>query len=209
MVKHHEERQQGRNMRLLRGLREDVRFVKNWASNPLTTGAVSPSGKALAKNMAMPVDPNDTRPVIELGPGTGSVTKALLQHGVKPQRLFAVEYNPEFCTFLRERFEGCTFIQGDAYNIRSTLDAAGVLEASTFVSSLPLFTRPMADRCHLLNEALDILPEGGEFVQFSYALVPPVRAKDLDVECTLDVGRWIVLNVPPARVWRYKRKTSK
>ena len=195
-------------MRLLRGLRDDARFIKNWASKPLTTGAVSPSGKALAKNMAMPVDPQDTRPVIELGPGTGAVTKALLQHGVLPKRLFAVEYNPEFCIFLRERFEGCTIIQGDAYNIRDTLDAHGVEAPSTFVSSLPLFTRPLADRCRLVDEALAMLPPGGEFVQFSYALVPPVRPKDLTVECTLDVGRWIVLNVPPARVWRYKRKAA-
>lgn len=193
-----------RKDRLLRGLKDDARFLKNWASKPLTTGAVSPSGKALAQRMARSVDLNSDVPVIELGPGTGSVTKALLEHGVVPKRLFAVEFNPDFCKLLRQRFPDCNILQGDAYAIKSTLAEYGVEEASSFVSSLPLFTRPLADRVSLIDAALSLMPKGGEFIQFSYALVPPVKVEEIPVPCELNVSPWIMLNLPPARVWRYK-----
>lgn len=193
-----------RKDRLLRGLKDDARFLKNWASKPLTTGAVSPSGKALAQRMARSVDLNSDVPVIELGPGTGSVTKALLEHGVVPKRLFAVEFNPDFCKLLRQRFPDCNILQGDAYAIKGTLAEYGVEEASSFVSSLPLFTRPLADRVSLIDAALSLMPKGGEFIQFSYALVPPVKVEEIPVPCELNVSPWIMLNLPPARVWRYK-----
>lgn len=193
-----------RKVRLLSGLKDDARFLKNWASKPLTTGAVSPSGKALAQRMARPVDLNSDVPVVELGPGTGAVTKALLEHGVHPKRLFAVEFNPDFCKLLRKRFPDCNILQGDAYNIKNTLADYGVNEASSFVSSLPLFTRPLADRISLINAAIALMPKGGEFIQFSYALVPPVKVEEIPVPCELNVSPWIMLNLPPARVWRYK-----
>lgn len=193
-----------RRERILRGLKDDARFLKNWASKPLTTGAVSPSGKALAQRMARPVDLNSDIPVVELGPGTGAVTKALLQHGVEPKRLFAVEYNKDFCTLLRQRFPLCNILQGDAYAIKETLAANDIHEASSFVSSLPLFTRPLADRVSLITAALALMPKGGEFIQFSYALVPPVKTDEIPVPCELNVSPWIMLNLPPARVWRYK-----
>lgn len=193
-----------RKVRLLSGLKDDARFLKNWASKPLTTGAVSPSGKALAQRMARPVGLNSDVPVIELGPGTGAVTKALLEHGVHPKRLFAVEFNPDFCKLLRKRFPDCNILQGDAYSIQKTLADYGVHEASSFVSSLPLFTRPLADRISLINAAISLMPKGGEFIQFSYALVPPVKVEEMSFPCELNVSPWIMLNLPPARVWRYK-----
>jgi len=63
---------------------DEVRFLHSWLQNPLRTGAVSPSGRALAKTMAGFVDPKQDGPVIELGPGTGPVTSALIARGVAP-----------------------------------------------------------------------------------------------------------------------------
>ena len=77
---------------------DEVRFLCNWMGRPLTTGAVSPSGKALTKLMASFVDPADPRPVVELGPGTGVVTKALLDRGVAPERLLFFSDNPRELT---------------------------------------------------------------------------------------------------------------
>ena len=91
-----------------------ARFLGRWARNPLQTGAVAPSGKHLAQLMASYVDVNGTGPIVELGPGTGPVTSALLRHGVAPERLFLLEYSSEFCDLLRKRFPGVTVIQGDA-----------------------------------------------------------------------------------------------
>ena len=70
-------------------LDDEVRFIRSWFEKPLTMGAISPSGKLLARTMASYVDPSIPGPVIELGPGTGPVTEALVEQGVDPSRLGA------------------------------------------------------------------------------------------------------------------------
>jgi len=186
-----------------RRLPDEMRFLKNWLGNPLRTGAVAPSGPQLAALMASLLDSDLPGPVIELGPGTGVVTSAILARGIGADRLVSIEYNPDFCSLLRERFPGVTFVQGDAYAIGKTL--AGIAEAplAGVVSSLPLFTRPPAERLALINEALDLLAPGAPFIQFSYALVPPVPAGAGDFEITR--SNWVLRNLPPARVWTYRR----
>ncbi len=182
---------------------DEVRFLCNWMGRPLTTGAVSPSGKALTKLMASFVDPADPRPVVELGPGTGVVTKALLDRGVSPERLVSIEFNPDFCALLRKRFSGVNIIQGDAYTLGETLKGTVDGEISAVVSSLPLFTRPPEMRRALILEALGRMPAGRPLIQFSYAPVPPVPAEP--GLFTVEHTHWVVMNLPPARVWLYRR----
>src|ERR1700739_710555 len=81
-------------------LDDEVRFIRSWIERPLSIGAVTPSGKLLARAMARYVDPTSTGPVVELGPGTGPVTEALVEAGVDPARLVLVEFNPNFCRIL-------------------------------------------------------------------------------------------------------------
>ena len=96
-------------------LDDEVRFLSTWLQSPLKTGALSPSSPALAKAMALEIDPSVPGPVVELGPGTGPVTEAILARGITPQRLILVEFNQEFCALLRRRFPGVTVIEGDGY----------------------------------------------------------------------------------------------
>ncbi len=84
-------------------------------------GAVMPSGRVLARTMAQYVDINSTGPVVELGPGTGAITNALIEHGVDQKRLVLVEYNPGFCALLRDRYPQAKVVQGDAYTLRDSL----------------------------------------------------------------------------------------
>lgn len=182
---------------------EDLKFLKTWAAKPLTTGAVSPSGRWLARAMAAAVDPIWTGTVVELGPGTGAVTAALLARGVSFDRLVAVEYNPDFAEHLRARFPGLRVIVGDAYEFADTLRHAGVGDVAAVVSSLPLFTQPPLRRRHLLEQSMKALEPTRPFIQFSYALVPPVPAEA--GSWTLDVSGWIMRNLPPARVWTYRK----
>ena len=139
--------------------------------------------------------------MIELGPGTGPVTEALIRRGVAQDRLVLVEYNPEFCRLLKRRFPRATIVQGDAYDLRSTL--AGVLreKAAATVSSLPLFTKPLDVRIELLEAAQEAMHPHAPFVQFTYAVVPPIpRLTGVRVEASERI--W--LNLPPARVWIYR-----
>ena len=82
---------------------DDLRFIRTWFEKPLSMGAVAPSGRVLARTMARYVDPKGDGPIIELGPGTGPVTDALIKNGVDPSRLVLVEFDPAFCRLLQER----------------------------------------------------------------------------------------------------------
>jgi len=179
-----------------------VRFVRTWS----TTGAIAPSGRALARRMTDHVDPSASDPVLELGPGTGVVTRALIELGVAPERIVAVEFNPEFCTILERRYPQIRVIQGDAYDLATTLGGFHEGSFTAAVSSLPLLLRPPPDRRGLVLDVLSRLATGGALTQFSYSPKPPVPPSP--VEYSLDGSGWIVMNMPPARVWTYRPADS-
>jgi phosphatidylethanolamine/phosphatidyl-N-methylethanolamine N-methyltransferase len=170
---------------------------------PLSMGAVSPSGKALTKLMASFVDPDDTLPIIELGPGTGVVTQALLERGVAPERIVSIEYSPDFCRLLEKRFTGIRIIQGDAYALDQALAGCIVGPVGAVISSLPLLTQPPKRRSALISDSFARLSPGRPFIQFSYGLNSPIPP-DPGLFSTSHTG-WVMKNVPPARVWVYRR----
>jgi Ribosomal RNA adenine dimethylase len=102
-------------------LDDEVRFLRSWIEKPLHVGAVMPSGRLLARTMAQYVDASSQAPVVELGPGTGAITSALIERGIDQKRLVLVEYNPGFCALLRDRYPHATVVQGDAYTLRDSL----------------------------------------------------------------------------------------
>lgn len=182
---------------------DDVRFFRSWFEKPLSTGAVMPSSKLLARTMAHYVDPESDGPVIELGPGTGPITEALMEHGVDEQRLVLVEFNPGFCRLLRARYPAATVLQGDAYRLRHMLGDTIFRRAAAVVSGLPLVTKPLRTRLRLLNEAFGLLAPGAPFVQFTYSVVPPIPRSLAGVRVEASERIW--LNLPPARVWVYRK----
>src|SRR4029077_8634782 len=127
-------------------LDDEMQFIRSWIEKPLSTGAVMPSGKALARTMARYVDVQSSGPVIELGPGTAPVTEALVEHGVDPARLILVEFNPVFCRLLRTPYPAATVVQGDAYLWRRLFKPYGREPAAAVVSGLPLVTKPLRTR---------------------------------------------------------------
>lgn len=175
-----------------------VRFIRTWG----TTGAIAPSGRALARRMVADVDPAASEPVLELGPGTGVVTRALIERGVAPARIIAVEFNLAFCRVLAERCPGVRIVNGDAYDLERSL--AGVYGGpfAAAVSSLPLLLRPAEQRLALVRDVLARLAHGGTLAQFSYSPKPPVPPSPRNYR--LDGSGWIVMNMPPARVWTYR-----
>jgi phosphatidylethanolamine/phosphatidyl-N-methylethanolamine N-methyltransferase len=184
-------------------LDDEVSFLRSWIERPLTIGAVTPSSKLLARKMASYVDPESDGPVVELGPGTGPVTEALVEAGVSPSRLVLVEFNPTFCRLLRSRYPEATLVQGDAYSLRRLLETLLLQPAAAVVSGLPLVTKPIKMRLRLLRDAFDLMLPGAPFVQFTYSVASPVpqRLQGLSVEASERI--W--MNLPPARVWVYRR----
>ena len=188
-----------------RGIRldDEVRFIRSWMERPLSIGAVTPSGKMLARTMARYVDPNSDGPVVELGPGTGPVTEALVEAGVAPSRLVLVEFNPSFCRILRSRYPDATLVQGDAYSIRRLLETLLIEPAAAVVSGLPLVTKPIRERWRLIRDAFDLMVPGAPFVQFTYSVASPLPKRLGGF--TAEASERIWMNLPPARVWVYRR----
>jgi phosphatidylethanolamine/phosphatidyl-N-methylethanolamine N-methyltransferase len=188
-----------------KGLRldDEVRFIRSWLDKPLATGAVTPSGRFLARAMARQVDIDIPGPVVELGPGTGPITEALVDHGVDPARLVLVEFNPVFCRLLRTRYPQATVVQGDAYNLKRLLANILPSPAAAVVSGLPLLTKPVRTRVRLINDVFQLSPDAS-FIQFTYSMTTPPIPKGL-ARVETEASDRIWLNFPPARVWVYRR----
>src|ERR1700746_49947 len=197
--------QQIKRFELKRGIRidDEARFIRSWFERPLSTGAVTPSGKILARAMARYVDPKSAGPVVELGPGTGPVTDALVAAGVHRSRLVLVEFNPAFCRILRARYPEATLVQGDAYSMRRLLEALLLQPAAAVVSGLPLVTKPITMRLRLVRAAFDLMLPGAPFVQFTYSVASPLPKRLGGF--TVEASERIWMNIPPARVWVYRK----
>jgi phosphatidylethanolamine/phosphatidyl-N-methylethanolamine N-methyltransferase len=185
-------------------LDDEVRFLRSWIEKPLHMGAVMPSGRVLARTMAQYVDIKSSGPVVELGPGTGAITSALIEHGVDQKRLVLVEYNPGFCALLRDRYPHAKVVQGDAYKLRDSLWDVLNVPASAVVSGLPLVTKPMLTRLKLIRDAFLALAPGAPFVQFTYSVAPPIPKSLPGVSTEASERIW--MNLPPARVWVYRKR---
>jgi phosphatidylethanolamine/phosphatidyl-N-methylethanolamine N-methyltransferase len=189
-----------------KGLRldDEVRFIRSWLEKPLSIGAVTPSGRFLARTMARYVDIDIPGPIIELGPGTGPVTEALVARGVDPARLVLVEFNPVFCRLLRSRYPEATVVQGDAYSLKRLLETLLKEPAAAVVSGLPLLTKPVKTRLRLINDAFALLRPEAPFIQFTYSMTTPPIPKGLS-GVTTQASERIWMNLPPARVWIYRK----
>ena len=174
-------------------------FLKGLFHDPFSVSAPTPSSPTLARAIAAEVDPFRDGIVVELGPGTGAVTRALLERGVAPDRLIAIERDPDFVELLRQRFPKVHTFRGDALRFEGFLPQTGAVSA--VVSGLPLLHLPLRARCDLLHRALNCRGDG-PFVQLSYGWRPLAPA-DSSIAVT---GKIVWRNFPPAHVWTYVRK---
>jgi phosphatidylethanolamine/phosphatidyl-N-methylethanolamine N-methyltransferase len=180
-------------------------FLQECLRKPKQMGAVAPSSPRLAKAMAhwLPDDPQDY--VLELGPGTGVVTEALLARGLNPKRLIAIEKSPALAEVLQKQFPQIRVISGDAGEMDTLLHQhTGARQAGAVISSLPLRSFPKELEALVTRKIHDILKPGGCWVQFTYHTYKKWinGSRPFDFHST-DFVLW---NLPPARVLRYRKK---
>lgn len=182
------------------------RFLRSWLNDPLAVGAVAPSGRALARSMSRELSPGHR--VVELGPGTGIVTREILARGVLPGDLVLVERCEGFAEHLEREHPAVTVLRGDA-----TEPQAGLAPLrGTFdfiVSGLPLVLFSREQKLRLLEECFGLLREQGALIQFTYGGRCPVARRDLErrglfAKC---IG-FIALNMPPAFIYRIARQDA-
>jgi phosphatidylethanolamine/phosphatidyl-N-methylethanolamine N-methyltransferase len=187
---------------------DEAYFLKTLIGSPRLTGAVSPSGRYLARAMARAAGSSGDGLVIELGPGTGPVTKALVENGVSRPNLVLVEYEAGFCRMLAQRFPGIRVIKGDAYDLPRTLAEFSGHRVRAIVSSLPLLNQPADVRAKLIEDAFELMGPEGVFVQFTYGLISPVPAEACKGKFSAYRSAPIWRNMPPARVWTYRADSA-
>ena len=180
----------------------NLRFLRALVTHPKSIGAIAPSSRALGRAIARQIDPAAQGPVLELGPGTGVLTQAILDHGIAPDRLTLVEFDPEMADFLAGHFADVDVIQGDAFDLVRTLGAKGREPFSAIVSGIPLLNFPMARRRIYMEGICRLLAPGAPLIQFSYGMQPPVVPAP-DYSVTRAALVWA--NLPPARVWVYRK----
>ena len=168
-------------------------------------GALTPSGERLAQAMAEAVSACGSGLVVELGGGTGALTRALLASGVAPERLIVVERDRKLCRLLRRRFPAVRILERDARTVRDALGHETPGTVAAVVSSLPLLSMPPAMRRAILTEAFGLMDEDGVFAQFTYGISSPVPSQLLEclgLQASAAARVW--LNLPPAQVWLYR-----
>lgn len=181
---------------------DEIRFLSDLKRQPKSVGAIWPTGQIMARRMASVVSPASGLPVLELGPGTGVITHAILERGLRPGLLHAVEYSPNFAAELRLRFPAIHVHQGDAFTLQETLGEGASLRFDCAVSALPLLNFPVAMREKFIGDVLSRMAPGRPLIQFSYGPFAPVPAR---------AGQWsverydfVLRNIPPARLWIYR-----
>jgi len=175
-------------------------FFHSWLSDPLRVAAFRPNGANLAQAMAMNVDVSLPGPIVELGPGTGAITGALVRRGVSPSRLVLIEADPNFCRHLRDRWPEARVLHADAYSVPALLRSLGESPAA-IVSGLPLLVRRPIERFEFVLDCLSNAAPDAAFIQFTYFVYSPVP---LDVSALHGHGGPMIWrNILPARVWMY------
>ncbi len=170
--------------------------------DPKRIGALKPSGQGLARMMAAQVDQSLDGKILELGPGTGSITDALLEAGIPQDRLILLEMGSEFCSLLEDRFPDTKIVQGDAFDLKKFSSEHLDAPLAAIVSGLPLFNHESARRRQLIHDGLDLLDPEGAFIQFTYRAKSPVAYDDQAFR--LSSTRRIWWNLFPAKVWIYR-----
>lgn len=190
--------------RLEKKFDEEIRFFKGMMQGPKLVGAIVPTSTITARRMASIIRPDSGLPVLELGPGTGVITKAILARGISSDKLVSVEYSADFHRHLTETIPGVNFIHGDAFDLQKTLGPLSGLSFDCVISAVPMLNFPMQDRIRLLEDLLDRVPHGRPVIQISYGPMSPIIAKGGSY--FIEHFDFVVRNIPPAQLWLYRRR---
>lgn len=186
-----------------RDARESGLFFRQWLRSPKSMGAVLPSSRALARTIARAVRWQPGEVIVELGAGTGAITRGLLTAGLPAEAVIVIEVDEPLVSYLRDRLPGVRVILGDATRLGEILDPEDRGRVGTVVSGLPMLNMPLDFQRAIVEQSFAVMRPGGCIVQYSYAPRAPIPARKLGVDAEL--AGFVFRNVPPATVWRFTR----
>jgi phosphatidylethanolamine/phosphatidyl-N-methylethanolamine N-methyltransferase len=181
-------------------------FLSQWLARPREIGAISPSSPFLARAMVSQVL-SVSGPIIELGAGTGSITRELIHSSIAPEQLLVIENSPKMVEQLKSQFPQIQIIQADAVHLKSVLHRQGMGQPGAILSSLPLLSLPTRKRLQILAQIASVLPLDGRLIQFSYSPFSPISKNLMQrLAFTGQRVKFVPFNVPPASVWLYQKQ---
>ena len=184
----------------------DIRFFKGWLDGPKSVGTPFATSIHTGRAMASVINLHSGLPVLEVGPGTGAITRAILARGLAPEMLYAVEYSEDFVDALTREFPRAHILRGDAFKLDEALADNSGLRFDCVISAIPLLNFPMWQRVSYMEDMLDRIQLGRPVIQVTYAPVSPIppRSGTFVVERT----DFILRNIPPAHLWTYRRPSA-
>jgi len=185
---------------------DEIKFFRGWIDKPREVGSIIPTSSITARKMASIVNPASGLPVLELGPGTGVITKAILATGLAPEKLYSIEYFEDFVEHLQRLFPRANVRQGDAFDLDTALGEARDLTFDCAISGVPLLNFPAAQRVRYVEGILDRLPIGRPIVQLTYGPFSPVPPRQGNY--VVEHFDFIIRNIPPTRLWLYRRAAA-
>ncbi len=179
-------------------------LLKLWLKNPMKIGTVAPSSAELANAMARHIPHHADGYIVELGGGTGPVTRAILEAGVPPDRLIVIERDPLLHKHLTERYPNVRVLLGDAMHLQQLLRREGVAPVRAVVSSLPLLVMKKAVQHRIGAQIFAVLAPDAPLIQFTYGLFSPLKNRRR-LGVSGGVKDRVLQNIPPASVWLYHK----
>jgi phosphatidylethanolamine/phosphatidyl-N-methylethanolamine N-methyltransferase len=190
-----------------RGLGQDVAnaglFFRRWMANPLQMGSIVPSSPALCRRIVKHTHFGSDEAVIELGAGTGVISKSLLEGGLPADRLFVVEIVRDMADHLRQQLPGANVIEGDARRLPALIPSEWQGKIGTVVVGIPLVLLPIPEQRRFID-AIEAVAPGRGFILYSYCITSPLPFEAHGLVAKREA--WTPLNFPPASVWRYTPK---
>lgn len=175
-------------------------FFRRWLANPLQMGSVVPSSPTLCRRIAALAARGQNEAVLELGAGTGVVSRALLDSGVPPERLLVVEIVPDMADHLRRALPGVEVLCGDAFDLGRVLPRRWHARIGTAICGIPLVLLPIAEQRRFV-QAVETVAPGRGFLLYTYCVTSPLPYRELGLQARREA--WTLRNLPPASVWRY------
>ncbi len=175
-------------------------FFRRWMANPLQMGSIVPSSPALCRRIVAQTRVEPGEIVVELGAGTGVISKALLDSGLAPERLYVVEIVRDMADHLRAQLPGANVVEGDARRLPQLIPAEFHGRVGTVVVGIPLVLLPFEEQKRFIDAIRAVAPGRG-FILYSYCVTSPLPWKKHGLVARREA--WTPRNFPPASVWRY------
>jgi phosphatidylethanolamine/phosphatidyl-N-methylethanolamine N-methyltransferase len=178
-------------------------FLLRALRHPRKLGAIAPSSRYLGALMARHVIVDDNTPLIELGGGTGSLTRALINSGVSPEQIYVIELDSELAEYLKKSLPGVNVIQGDATSLSKILPTHIIGNIPRIVSGIPMMNIPEPIQRKIVDSCFEIMSPGGALLQYTYSPRSSLNAKAFQLK-KKRLGT-VFRNLPPASVWQYTK----